>query len=53
MIGIASPLSPMPMRRLKNRSTSPGLPTLKKPAFSRKNGRFSGKNSVKRSRLTC
>ena len=28
----------MPIRRLKNRSTSPELPTVKNPAFSRKNG---------------
>jgi len=29
------------------------LPTVNSPAFSRKNGRFSGKNRLKRSRLTC
>ena len=40
MIGMASPALFNPIRRLKNRSTSPGLPTEKKPAFSRKNGRF-------------
>ena len=34
------------MRRLKKRSTSPGVPTVKKPAFSRKNGRFSGIEEV-------
>ena len=53
MIGIAWPERPSPMRRLKKRSTSPGLPTEKKPAFSRKKGRFSGKNSANRSRFTC
>ena len=50
------------MRRLKKSSVWPGslkaappplLATVKAPAFSRKNGRFSGKNRVKRSRLTC
>ena len=41
------------MRRLKNSSTSPGLPTVNSPAFSRKKGRFSGKNRLKRSRFTC
>ena len=53
MIGISSPFSPIPMRRLKNTSASPELPTAKSPAFSRKNGRFSGKNRLKRSRFTC
>ena len=41
-IGTTSPAGPIPMRRLKKRSTSPGVPSVKKPAFSRKNGRFSG-----------
>ena len=53
LIAICSPDGPMPIRRLKNRSISPGLPTVKNPAFSRKNGRFSGKNRSNRSRLTC
>src|SRR5213592_578928 len=41
----------MPMRRVKNRSTACGVPAEKMPAFSRKNGRFSGKKSGKRVRL--
>ena len=58
---MACPASPMPMRRLKKRSVWPGslnaapplLVTVKAPAFSRKNGRFSGKKSWNRSRLIC
>ena len=41
----------MPIRRVKNRSTAWGVPAEKMPAFSRKKGRFSGKNSGKRVRL--
>ena len=52
-IGICSPAAPRPIRRLKNTSTAPDCPTENRPAFSRKKGRFSGKNSVKRSRLIC
>jgi hypothetical protein len=52
-IGMGRPVGEMPIARLKKRSTSPGLPTAKKPAFSRKNGRFSGKNRLNRSRFTC
>ena len=52
-IGICSPRSPSPMRRLKNTSTAPDCPTENRPAFSRKKGRFSGKNRVNRSRLIC
>ena len=60
-MGIGCPAGPMPMRRLKKSSVWPGslkaapplLATVKAPAFSRKNGRFSGKNRVKRSRLIC
>jgi hypothetical protein len=36
----------MPIRRLKNSSTDCGVPTAKVPAFSRKNGRFSGKKRL-------
>jgi hypothetical protein len=43
----------MPMRREKNSSTDWGVPTEKVPAFSRKKGRFSGKNSRNRVRFTC
>jgi hypothetical protein len=52
-IGICSPVLAMPMRREKKRSTSPLFPAVKRPAFSRKKGRFSGKNNEKRSRFTC
>ena len=60
-IGMALPLSLMPIRRLKKSSVCAGslkvapplLLTVKAPAFSRKNGRFSGKNRLKRSRLIC
>ena len=59
-IGICVPASLIPIRRLKNSSVWPSwrpladwLFTVKMPAFSRKNGRFSGKNRLKRSRLIC
>ena len=58
MIGICAP-SWMPMRRLKNSSVCPRFRPLdwfateKAPAFSRKNGRFSGKKRLNRSRLIC
>ena len=59
-IGIGWPESERPMRRLKKRSVStvvevkvPPVPILKKPAFSRKKSRFSGKKRLKRVRLTC
>ena len=42
-IGICSPFSPTPIRRLKKISIAPACPTEKAPAFSRKNGRFSRK----------
>ena len=57
MIGIGTPSSDRPMRRVKKRSTvrpnPPPPPTLNMPAFSRKKSRFSGKKSAKRVRLTC
>ena len=52
-IGTRVRSSPIPIRRLKNSSSSPGCPTENSPAFSRKNGRFSGKNRLNRSRLIC
>ncbi len=53
-IGCDVPAAPeRPMRREKNRSTACGCPNWKVVAFSRKNGRFSGKNRSKRVRLTC
>ena len=45
-IGMTAPSGPMPIRRLKNISTCPLVPTAKSPAFSRKNGRFSGEEQV-------
>ena len=42
-----------PMRREKKRSTDCGWPNWNVEAFSRKNGRFSGKNRSKRVRFTC
>ena len=41
-IGTTSPDGPIPIRREKKRSTSPGEPSVNSPAFSRKKGRFSG-----------
>ena len=52
-IGTGLRFSSMPMRREKNSSTSRGVPNSKNPAFSRKNGRFSGKNRSNRVRLIC
>ena len=60
-MGMACPSGAMPMRRLKKSSVwlgslnaaPPLLATVKAPAFSRKNGRFSGKNRLNRSRLIC
>ena len=49
----AAPTAERPMRREKNRSICCGLPNWNVDAFSRKNGRFSGKNRSKRVRLTC
>ena len=51
-IGSGIPAAEMPMRRVKKRSTACGVPAEKTPAFSRKNGRFSGKKIGKRVRLT-
>jgi hypothetical protein len=45
-MGMMSPSLERPIRRLKNNSTCLGLPTVKKPAFSRKKGRFSGKKML-------
>jgi hypothetical protein len=50
-MGTGLPRVSMPMRRVKKRSTACGVPAEKTPAFSRKNGRFSGKKSGKRVRL--
>ncbi len=52
-IGMGRPFAERPMRRVKKRSTSWGAPNWKVCAFSRKNGRFSGKNRGNRVRLTC
>ena len=52
-MGMARSSEPMPIALLKNTSASPPMPTENSPAFSRKNGRFSGKNRLKRSRLIC
>ena len=60
-MGMARPSGAMPMRRLKNSSVwlgslkaaPPLLATVKAPAFSRKKGRFSGKNRLNRSRFIC
>ena len=58
-MGMISPSSESPIRRLKNRKVSGGSngrlvsPTWKSPAFSRKNSRCSGKKSSKRVRFTC
>ena len=61
VIGIGVPASLIPIRRLKKSSVcprfvplaGPTLFTVNAPAFSRKKGRFSGKNRLKRSRLIC
>ena len=49
--GHGAPNESMPIRRVKNSSTACGVPAEKVPAFSRKNGRFSGKKSGKRVRF--
>ena len=49
-IGTWVPFGEMPIRRLKKRS-EPRPPTENIPAFSRKNGRFSGNEMLKRVRL--
>ena len=53
MMSIGRPDEESPMRREKNRSIDCGWPNWNVDAFSRKNGRFSGKNRSKRVRLTC
>jgi hypothetical protein len=61
MIGIGVPLALRPIRRLKNGTRFSllelnrpcALPNVKMPEFSRKKSRFSGKNRLKRVRLTC
>ena len=58
IIGTGTPSGPTPIRRLKNISISgpknpPPDPTEKRPAFSRKNARFSGKNKLNLSKLIC
>ena len=50
-IGTAFPPGDIPILRLKRRSAACGVPARNVPAFSRKNGRFSGKKSGKRVRL--
>src|SRR6266446_8142291 len=50
-MGTGCPRVSMPMRRVKKRSTACGVPAEKMPAFSRKKGRFSGKNNGKRVRF--
>ena len=52
-MGTSTPLESIPIRLEKNSSTSRGEPNSNVPAFSRKNGRFSGKNRSKRLRLIC
>ena len=51
--GTGVPAALKPMRRLKNGTRFPPGPNEKTFVFSRKNSRFSGKNRLKRVRLTC
>ena len=48
-----APVADRPIRREKNSSACCAAPNWKTDAFSRKNGRFSGKNRSNRVRLTC
>jgi len=58
IIGTGTPSGPTPILLLKNISISgpknpPPVPTEKRPAFSKKKARFSGKNRLNLSRLIC
>ena len=52
-IGTGWPAGDKPIRRVNATSTSRGMPNSKACCPSRKNWRFSGKNSEKRVMLTC